>query len=290
MNTRDFSKAMSAIDNKYIEEAINYKKQAKSYSWVKWGAAACFFVFAAIFSILPNYIKQQGIIPPDEPNGITTDNPIHDTPPAASEIHISMENIFVNDIAELSDAVDNWYDSELYDNVVWDKEAVIKYYGKDLTPVYIPDGLIAAPGNGTAAVIISKDGHMVSDTIWLNFYHDYYEDGSPKLTENAAACKGFFITASRIGLLNDCIYLLPENEVKTSDIGGTAVTFGYRSMPYGSYDPKTHEPSGYYDMYVAEFEHGGTQYQIVAEQMELEELIKVVSSIIYGKKEIVIYR
>ncbi len=99
----------------------------------------------------------------------------------------------------------------------------------------------------------------------------------------AAAVKGFSITASKIGLLSGCIYLLPENEVKTSDIDGTAVTFGYRSMPYGPYDPDTHEPSGYYDMYVAEFEYDGIEYQLVAEQMEAEEVVKVVSSIIVDK-------
>ncbi|HIZ56168.1 MAG TPA: hypothetical protein H9671_08215, partial [Firmicutes bacterium] len=97
----------------------------------------------------------------------------------------------------------------------------------------------------------------------------------------------FSITVSKIGLLNDCLYILPENEVKTSDIGGTSVTFGYRSMPYGPYDPDTHEPSGYYDMYVAEFQHNGIEYQIVAEQMEAEEVVKVVSSIIYGEEVIV---
>ena len=149
--------------------------------------------------------------------------------------------------------------------------------------MYVPDGLTAAPGNCTARVIVNKNGNVVEDTIWLGFYHDYYEDGSPRLTDDVAAVNGFSITASKIGLLNDCLYILPENEVTASDIGGTAVTFGYRSMPYGPYDSETHEPSGYYDMYVAEFEYDGIEYQIVAEQMETEEVVKVVSSIIFGK-------
>ena len=37
-------------------------------------------------------------------------------------------------------------------------------------------------------------------------------------------------------------------------------------------------------MYVAEFEYDGIEYQIVAEQMEAEEVVKVVSSIIYGEE------
>lgn len=75
--------------------------------------------------------------------------------------------------------------------------------------------------------------------------------------------------------------------MKTSDIGGITVTFGHRSMSYGPYAPETNEPSGYYDMYVAEFEQNGIEYMIVAEQMEAEEVVKVVSSIICGEEVII---
>ena len=254
--------------------------------------AACLTVmlFTAL-SVFPDYFHQHGTTPPDNPNGVIVDNPIDtaddDTTPAISEIHVSMDNISFNEVGALRDAARIWRNPELYDRIQWDKNAVIEYYGKDLSPAYIPDGLTAANGNGTARVIVDKSGNIVEDTVGLNFYHDYYEDGSPKLTEGVTARKGFSITASKIGILSDCVYLLPENEVKTSDIDGTAVTFGYRSMPYGPYNPDTHEPSGYYDMYVAEFEYDGIEYQIVAEQMEAEEVVKVVSSIIYGEEVIV---
>ena len=42
MNTKKFSDAMSELDTKYIDEALNYKKKVKKPVWVKWGAvAAC---------------------------------------------------------------------------------------------------------------------------------------------------------------------------------------------------------------------------------------------------------
>ena len=176
-----------------------------------------------------------------------------------------------------------WRDPELYDSIHWDRDDAEGYYGRDLAPAYVPEGLTAAPGNGGASAVADKSGEIVEDIAWLGFYHDYYGDGSPKLTEEVPAHRGFSLTASRTGLLNDCLYILPENEVKTSDICGTAVTFGYRPMPYGPYDPDTHEPSGYYDLYVAEFECDGIECQIVAEQMEAEEVVKVVASIICGK-------
>lgn len=291
MTTKLFSEAISEVGDKYYEEAANY--HCKKHGWIKRSAmAACFTVvlFTAL-SVLPNYFRQQGTTPPDNPNGVIVDNPTNnsddDTTPAKSEIHISMDNISFNEVEAFMDAAPLWRDPEVYDRIWWDRNAVIDYYGKDLTPVYVPDGLTAANGNGTARVVADKSGNIVEDTVWLGFYHDYNEDGNPKLTEGVTARKGFSITVSKIGLLHDCLYILPENEVKTSDIDGTAVTFGYRPMPYGPNDPDTHEPSGYYDIYVAEFEHDGIEYEIVAEQMEAEEVVKVVSSIICGEEVIV---
>ena len=45
MNAKKFSDAMSELDTKYVDEALNYKKKAKKPIWVKWGAiAACLLV------------------------------------------------------------------------------------------------------------------------------------------------------------------------------------------------------------------------------------------------------
>lgn len=40
MNVKKFSDAMSELDTKYIDEALNYKKTAKRPVWLKWGAIA----------------------------------------------------------------------------------------------------------------------------------------------------------------------------------------------------------------------------------------------------------
>ena len=47
MNAKKFSDAMSELDTKYVDEALNYKKKAKKPIWVKWGAIAaclCFYI------------------------------------------------------------------------------------------------------------------------------------------------------------------------------------------------------------------------------------------------------
>lgn len=64
MNAKKFSDAMSELDNKYIDEAINYKKKVKKsrkktnkHSLIKWGAmAACLCLIVAGAFTLPHFI------------------------------------------------------------------------------------------------------------------------------------------------------------------------------------------------------------------------------------------
>lgn len=284
MNAKKFSYAMSKLDSKYIDEALNYKKKAKQKTnkpgWIKWGAmVACFAVIVVTaVSILLNYLNQQGTTPPNAPNGVIADNSNDDTQPATPEIRISMSDIIINQVDAFTSADYARYNPDTDDEVVWNREDIVAYYGTDLTPAYIPNGLMASPQNNNVMVYIRQDGSITEDTVQLGFYQ----------SENVSVKHGFSITASKIGIVQTCIYLLSDSEIKTSDIEGTAITFGYRSMSYGPYDSETHEPAGYYDMYTAEFKHNGIEYQIVAEQMKVEEVVKVVTSIITGQKDIAI--
>lgn len=61
MNAKKFSDAMSELDSKYIDEALNYKKKAgkkkKKQNWAKWGAmAACLCLVVAGAFALPRFI------------------------------------------------------------------------------------------------------------------------------------------------------------------------------------------------------------------------------------------
>lgn len=56
MNSKKFSEAMSELDNKYVDEAINYKKKAKKPGWIKWRAmAACLAILVAIGGIFTHH-------------------------------------------------------------------------------------------------------------------------------------------------------------------------------------------------------------------------------------------
>lgn len=319
MSTQHFFEAMNEIGDNYIMESVNYHPKHKNQKDKKtksrkqdhrksvrivWGAAAaaCLVIVSltafACRTIWEDSLGFEVISPnpsgttPDTQGNVpgtaanTQDNSSDGIDKSENDTIICMSDIFINEIESFVSDARLYYDPALYDTIDWNEEELLAYYGKDLTPTYVPEGLTAAPGNSTAAVIVDKNQTVIEDSVHIGFYHAYYEDGSPMLTRDVAACKGFSLTASKIGLVKDCVYILPENEVQVSDIGGTKVTFGYRSMPYGPYDEQTHEPAGYYDLYVAEFEFGGIEYEIITEQLAKEEIVKIVGSIIYQDKEI----
>ena len=47
MNAKKFSDAMGELDNKYIDEALNYKKKVKKPIWIKW-ASCLYYVCSSI--------------------------------------------------------------------------------------------------------------------------------------------------------------------------------------------------------------------------------------------------
>ena len=72
MNAKKFSDAMSELDTKYVDEALNYKKKAgkkkEKQNWTKWGAmAACLCLVIVGAFALPRFI---GNDTPDTPPAI----------------------------------------------------------------------------------------------------------------------------------------------------------------------------------------------------------------------------
>ncbi len=282
--------SITDVDDQFVQEAAEVPeiRTKKAAIWMKWGTfAACLCLLAAGACIWHLSSHQSEHLSPGDIQISSSTQP-SEPQTEESPISVSLSNITFHQLSNQQlDASKLWRDPALYEKVFWDEKAVQEYYGRDLVPAYIPIGLLAGSGNGTGYVYMqTSDGTVAEDEMWLNFYHAYHDDGNPKWTDDIPAYKGFQLHASKLGILGCGLYILPENEVKPSDIGGTAVTFGYRPMEYGPYDPETHEPSGHYDLYTAEFEHEGIKYQIITEQLERNEIVKIVSSIIFGEEEI----
>ena len=57
MNTKKFSDVMSELNTKYVDEALNFKKNVKKTVWIKWGAmVACLCLIVAGVFALPYLI------------------------------------------------------------------------------------------------------------------------------------------------------------------------------------------------------------------------------------------
>lgn len=265
---------LGEVNPAYVQEARRQPAPAPSRG--KWGLrVAC---FAAGFLLLTASLTG---------NPKSSQEPMTDAASPLAPAFVSMGDIRVNEIAGDTvgiDMVKRWYDPEQYRYEDWDWEQVTAYYGRELTPAYLPAGLTGAPSNGTVQAVRKPDGTVVEDTVRLAFYHDYYEDGSPMLTRDVAAPLGFSLTASRLGLDQGCFYLDPQGtERSVSTVLGTEVTFGHCNASYGPYDPQTHAPAGFYDIYVAEFEQDGILFCLIAEQLDLEEVVRVAASLISGQ-------
>ena len=63
MNAKKFSDAMSELDTKYVDEALNYKKKAKKRIWVKWGAiAACLCLMIPLTAFAVDIIQYNAAV------------------------------------------------------------------------------------------------------------------------------------------------------------------------------------------------------------------------------------
>ena len=72
MNAKKFSDAMSELDTKYVDEALNYKKKTKKPGWIKWGAVAACLTLICVAAV--------SLFPHTEEDTITTPG-IADAPP-----------------------------------------------------------------------------------------------------------------------------------------------------------------------------------------------------------------
>lgn len=291
MSSFKITNTIGLIDDDLIIEAEEFRTAPKRAVYIRYTAtaAACLCVaggaaVAVKTRTTPSYALSSGGVDRESSAVQATELDLNSAAPVVIVPNINLSEVYFNEISSQDVGGSRLYfDPEKYDTIVWNKQDITEYFGKELTVKYIPEGLAPSRGNGTASVITEKGGGIVLDHVWLSYYHDFYEDGSPKLTENVAATKGFTVIASKLGMPFQCGILVPSEDMKATDINGTEVLFGHRSMPYGPYDPETHEPSGYYDIYTAEFELDGISYSVTSDQLEAAETVRIVSSIIYGE-------
>ncbi len=285
MSSFKITNTIGLIDDDLITDADEFRTSSKKPVYLKFiaAAAACLCaaggaaVIAKTQSAPDHMISSVSmVVDRGDPAGKISENNLSSAAPVIkmSEVHFNE----IPDIASISTAGD--IDLSIFDDVLWDSEDITEYFGWDLTPAYIPEGLVPSKRNGSMRAYFQKDdGRIVIDRAVLSFYHNYDENGYPVYTEDVDAKKGFELIASKIGSLDLCLHFDPRNfGAESSSINGTEVFFVHFSVPVGGVTA----PSGYYDEYIAEFNLDGIRYRVTTDQLEADEIVKIVSSIICG--------
>lgn len=278
-NSFKIANSIGMIDDDLIKEAgeiIERKAAPKKAVYPRYiaAAAACLCVAGGAAAIAKT--RTPSAVADSNNSAVQiTDNDLNGNTPI-----IKMSGINFNETPAAGSSVSSDMDLNVFDSVLLNSEGITEYFGREITPAYIPEGLIPSERNDSTWIYSDKnDGRIVIDRTELSFYHDYDEYGYPKFTESVDARKGFELIAAKAGGLDICCIVDISNISTASNIGDTDVYFAHFSVPLG----KVSSPSGYYDEYVAEFELDGIKYRVTTSQLEPDEIVKIVSSIIYGE-------
>lgn len=289
MNGTNLLRAMSHVDESYIQAAEDAKKPKNAF--LRYGslAACAAAALAGAFLLRPPAVAEQPPVPiPDPAPGLTEPAvpdrlpPDESTAEPAPRLTVDLNQVAVNEVSGNVPSAMLRVDFYLtHEEVEWTQEEIAAWYGKsDFTPAFVPDGLLPAQGNNSATVF-TKDGEVVVDLLRLAFYAGYHEDGSPRGDETTAIPRGFSLNVSKNNTHPFRDWLHWNEAVETSSIAGTDVIITHAVYPYGPYDDD-HQPAGYYDWYSAEFELDGLKYEVDARRLTLEEVAAVTASIITG--------
>ena len=288
MRSIDLYTAVRAVDDDILERSETAVYGQKETGWLKWGAmAACVgLILTVALTTLPGILRGPGgVLPPPNPAPgptVSEDDQQNNgeplQPPGEREITINWDNVAVNESAGLApNAAPLYRDPAIYNEEILDTQGVRTYYGWELAPAYIPDDLTGGGKAVSGRIVREKaTGNVVEDQAGRSFWVDFGEDGNPKSNDDIEIPKGFTIRASRLRILHCC--LLPVDGERTTDFGGVPVTLSHAAPTYGG--GISNVPAGYYDVYVASFTLDGVEYEIEAQRLELEEVIKIVASII----------
>lgn len=290
--------AMNGVRAAYIQEAKETGKERTGLRMRYFAAAACLCLalLGALRAGLPGVLGPKPPVPPAA--AVVSEAPGEKDPLQPSEpptVTIRWQDVVVNESAGLSaDATRLYMDPALYEAEHWDMDQVREYFGWELAPAYIPEGLTGG-GQGVGLTIYrdKATGKLLEDQAGRGFWVDFWEDGSPKSDDDIVIPKGFTVTASKLGILH--CGLLPVEEERITQFDRTDVTITHASLPYGPFDPTQKDPSGlynkpagYYDVYVAAFTLDGVEYEVATQRLELEELIKITASIISPTEDIIV--
>lgn len=284
MNGTDLLRAMSHVDEEYIQAAGEETPKRARRALLRYGGlAACAAVAVAGALLLrqpvpapveptpaPEPMPSETVYP-NIPDRFPTKEPVTDAP----RLTIDLSRIAVN---EMEDGVPSGcLSADFYithEEVEWSEEEIAAWYGKtDFAPAFLPDGLTPAQENGWATVWTDEDGEVVIDLLSFSAK----DEGDERIFPRSLTLS---VSKNDPRPFRDWLHWGETWE--TCEIAGVEVTIVHAVYSHGPYDPETHEPSGYYDWYDVDFELDGLRYGLSTQRLDLEEVTAVTASVITG--------
>lgn len=251
-------------------------------------AAVAAVILAAGLTVLPHggpAAPTPAPLPSEHPVPVTgRENPTEpedpaeqpEQPPEEPEEPVPETFLYINDVTEL--AADGALNRLLIQNAQqWSLPQVLEYLACDPRPASLPAGLEPTfDENSTWMYSEAEDGLA----LWAQFGFSWCEH--PDSEEYDPLERRLDMTVSRGEIFNCCVYVFPD-EMVPSSISGTEVMLGHRQMGYGPYtvvEDGPNIPAGYFDVYVAQFQHHGLSYEVISENLTQEEFVSALEEML----------
>lgn len=187
---------------------------------------------------------------------------------------IDLDRVAVNPLTAVYPAQSD-YDPAGLRQISWESREITEYYGRDLTPAYIPEDLEPLQSECTAQVLVDADGTVVRDMVEVVYTADHEAED----TQDGQNLRGFSMTVST----QDALvweYASPGDQRQTVDIDGVQVTLGEIAVTdtRGEYES--------FAVYTASFTLEEVRYSLRFQQLDMKDVVKVVASIIRGDDRI----
>jgi len=255
MTNSELLLALGRIDDRHVEFAAAPRRRRELPDWLRWvglAAAACLVVLSvAILSESTDYHVTPGPMP--GPLSKPLPNPLQEP----TSPNISLSELPLNPWESTVTGTPPYYDPALYTQETWDEQQIADYLGRDLTLPWAPEGMTIS---SSQYIVRANSGELVRDVLALSASDE---------------SRGLYLTVSRLGMLGDCVYLLPDSQLETAQILNVDVTLGHRVLEGR-------------DCYVAEFVQNGVRCQLRTEGLPLADAMRALAGVILGTDSVTI--
>ena len=255
MNKKVISYAIGNISNRHIEEAADFQVRKKEPVWIKWGCiAACLaVVIFATFSILPNYLSQQGFTPQNNPNGVIDHNPpIITTPDDQSDNTEQVINLNINEIA-VPNAVSSNIALVADDYTAMSYEELLTYFD------------VSLPITETLPCLTLQSKYF---GVFKSEDRGIYYDGNSVVFRNTDGTQSLNIVLSKVFKHTYDIFDLSEEELKFTDINGRELAVFHYKNENGA------------ECYYAEFLQDDVAFIISSENISAKDYAKCLQALV----------